>query len=172
MEATEEIYISIAADKTSAYSVYGPLQIGALIGGSGPVELQILEDIGLPAGIAFQINDDINDVEGKVAGKGKYEDIRQGKATLMSINAYKNSGSGERAIMESIYSKKPSEKDDNDINYVLGLIEKTGSIVYARKIRKKYEESALSAIESGWEMIPKNLYSESLIEFIGTLYAE
>jgi geranylgeranyl diphosphate synthase type II len=172
LEATEEIYISIAADKTSAYSVYGPLQIGALIGGSGLVELQVLEDIGLPAGIAFQINDDIKDVEGKVVGKSQYEDIRQGKATLISINTYKNSGPEERAIMESIYSKKPSDKDDNDINYILGLIEKTGSVGYARKIRKEYEKSALNALMRARDIIPENPYSEALMELIGALYTE
>lgn len=172
LEATEEIYISIAADKTSAYSVYGPLQIGALIGGSGLVELQVLESIGLPAGIAFQINDDIKDVEGKVAGKGQYEDIRQGKATLIAINTYKNSGPGEREIMESIYSKKPSDKNESDINYILGLIEKTGSVGYARNIRKEYEKSAVNALLNSRDIIPENPYSEALMELIGTLYSE
>ncbi|MEM0154975.1 MAG: polyprenyl synthetase family protein [Methanothrix sp.] len=172
LKATEDICISIAADKTSAYSVYGPLQIGALIGGSGLVELQVLKQIGLPAGIAFQINDDIKDVEGKVAGKDKYEDIKQGKATLILINTYKNSGSAERARMESIYSKKPSEKDDGDISYILELIKETDSVEYARKIRKEYEKSAINALVKGMNIIPKNQYSEALMELIGTLYAE
>ena len=172
LEATQEIYISIAAEKTSAYSVYGPLQIGALIGGSELVELQALENIGLPAGIAFQINDDIKDVEGKVVGKGQYEDIRQGKATLISINTYKNSDSGEKAMMEEIYSKMPSDKKDSDINYILGLIEKTGSVEYARNIRKEYEKSAIEALISSGDIIPENSYSEALMRLISTLYTE
>ncbi len=172
LEATEKIYISIAADKTSAYSIYGPLQIGALIGSSGARELEALENIGLPAGIAFQINDDIKDTEGKVAGKDKYEDIRQGKATLMSINAYKNSEPDERAMMEHIYSKKPFDKDSADINYILGVIQKTGSIEYARRIKKEYEKSAVNALIGSRDIIPENHYSKALIELIGTLYVE
>jgi geranylgeranyl diphosphate synthase type II len=172
LKATEEIYISIAADKTSAYSVYGPLQLGALIGEAGLAELKVLEDIGLPAGIAFQISDDIKDVEGNVAGKGKYEDIKQGKATLILINMYKNSGPGERAMIESIYSKKPFDKDESDIDYILGLIDKTGSVEYARKIKKEYENSAINALLRGRDIIPENPYSEALMKFIGTLYSE
>lgn len=51
--------------KTAYYTISGPLQLGAILGGLGPASLRILgmRDFGESLGIAFQIKDDILDSE-------------------------------------------------------------------------------------------------------------
>jgi len=172
LNADENIYTSIAAYKTSAYSVYGPLQIGALVAGAGEEILKALKDIGLPSGIAFQINDDIKDITGKATGKDLYGDIKQGKTTLIEINAYNKADGGEKNRMELIYSKKPEDKTENDIKYVLDLIEKSGSVEYARSVRKRYEKQAIDAFMLNESYAPDNEFATELMGLIVSLYTD
>lgn len=51
--------------KTACYTVSGPLQVGALLGGANEKKIRILGDFGEDLGIAFQIRDDILDSEMK-----------------------------------------------------------------------------------------------------------
>ncbi len=171
LQATESTYISIAAYKTSAYSVYGPLQIGALIAGAEISVLNALKGIGLPSGIAFQINDDIRDITGKATGKDPYGDIRQGKTTLISVNTYKDADSKGKESMEHVYSKNPENKTNEDIKAVLDLMMSTGSIDYAADVKERYEKSAVDALLESQSLVPENAYSVKLMKLIGSLYS-
>ena len=62
-KADERMYYGIVERKTSCYSVYGPMQLGAIAAGMGKSELGMLKEIGMPAGMAFQIVDDILDIK-------------------------------------------------------------------------------------------------------------
>ncbi|MGL4395945.1 MAG: polyprenyl synthetase family protein [Hyphomicrobium sp.] len=61
--------------------------MGALIGGASQTERAMLLDYGDAVGLAFQISDDLLDVEGSAAdvGKATGKDAGQGKATLVSL---------------------------------------------------------------------------------------
>lgn len=170
LSANEEIYETIAAYKTSTYSVYGPLQIGALIAGAGSNELEALKNIGLPAGIAFQIKDDINDFLGKVPGKDSYGDIKQGKATLLAGRAYSRSSREDRLEMERIYSKPQENKSADEIEWIRKRIIDTGSVEYAMGIKENYEKASIKALLDSKDIIPNNMYSKELLEFIAKLY--
>lgn len=172
LRATESTYISIAAYKTSAYSVYGPLQMGALIAGANVSVLNALKRVGLPSGIAFQINDDIRDIISKATGKDHCGDIRQGKTTLISINTYKNADSKGKERMERIYSKNPKDKTGEDIGDVLDLMIDTGSVDYAKNVKKRYEKSAVDALLESQNLVPENAYSMALMKLVGSLYSE
>jgi geranylgeranyl diphosphate synthase type I len=59
----------IAFLKTGAYTVEGPLHVGALLGGGSPELLAALSGFARPLGIAFQFRDDlIDEGEGAVPG--------------------------------------------------------------------------------------------------------
>lgn len=51
--------------KTACYTIAGPLQIGAVLGGADGKQIEILGEFGENLGIAFQIRDDILDSETK-----------------------------------------------------------------------------------------------------------
>jgi len=72
--------------KTGALLRYGCIA-GAILGQSSPEQYQALDDYGRALGEAFQIADDLLDVEGDSAtlGKAAGKDASAGKATLVGI---------------------------------------------------------------------------------------
>lgn len=63
-------------------------EAGAVIGGAGPADLARLGRYGAIIGLAFQIADDLIDLEAtpEVAGKATGKDAERGKATLVALN--------------------------------------------------------------------------------------
>jgi len=49
--------------KTASYTVLRPLQIGAYLAGAAKTDIEKLADFALPAGVAFQIQDDIQGID-------------------------------------------------------------------------------------------------------------
>jgi geranylgeranyl diphosphate synthase type II len=72
----------IHAHKTGAL-IGAAVAAGAVIGGGSPRQVRTLEDYGRKIGLAFQILDDLLDVEGekKAMGKAVGKDRAKGKAT-------------------------------------------------------------------------------------------
>jgi geranylgeranyl diphosphate synthase type II len=67
--------------------ILAAVRCGAIIGGAGPKEIDALSRYGKSVGLAFQIADDILDVEGSAAEMGKNTggDEKKGKATYPSL---------------------------------------------------------------------------------------
>lgn len=83
-----EEYITMIRQKT-AVLVGGSMQIGALIGGAGKSQAELLYQFGENLGVAFQLQDDILDVFGDPEKFGKQVggDIKANKKTFMLIKA-------------------------------------------------------------------------------------
>ncbi|MFB6633601.1 polyprenyl synthetase family protein [Streptomyces sp. NPDC056362] len=77
--------VRTAVLKTARYSVVHPLVLGARLAGAGEGVVQALGQVGLGAGLAFQLHDDLQGVFGDPATTGKPagEDLRDGKATYL-----------------------------------------------------------------------------------------
>jgi farnesyl diphosphate synthase len=75
---------------------------GAILGQVGPKERQALERYGAAVGQAFQIADDLLDIEGQSAtlGKATGKDARAGKATLVSVLGPKRAKERLRTLVE------------------------------------------------------------------------
>ncbi|MER5312431.1 polyprenyl synthetase family protein [Streptomyces sp. NPDC002773] len=75
--------------KTAKYTVERPLHLGALTSGADQILLDRLSAIALPLGEAFQLRDDLLGVFGDHASTGKsaLEDLRDGKATVLTALA-------------------------------------------------------------------------------------
>lgn len=75
----------VARTKSGAYTVWRPLQLGALAAGAGPDLLAVLHDYGHHAGQAFALRDDILGVVGDPARTGKPvgDDVLAGKPTVL-----------------------------------------------------------------------------------------
>lgn len=63
------------------------LMLGAVLAGAPDKDIEILEEIGYSVGVAFQIRDDILDVEGneKILGKHVGSDAENGKVTYVTL---------------------------------------------------------------------------------------
>ena len=66
--------------------IAGSCRLGALLGGAGDHELNVLGAYGIAMGLAFQMADDVLDVESSAAvtGKATGKDAAAGKATFVS----------------------------------------------------------------------------------------
>ena len=195
--ASEELYLSTVIGKTCYYSVYGPLQIGAIAAGKGdPETLRILETIGTEAGIAFQMMDDILDLEAKASsgfGKERYGDIYEGKLTIPVLHAYRHGTREEGQRLETIYKKQrkapeqesllrnvsPDARDElegglfrsgEDVRFVVEMVHKHHSLGYAHRLCEKHAERAEKLLKKYERALPQNEYTEMLKEVFRNLH--
>ena len=84
-----------------------PLYAGALAAGGEPDAVRGLIEIGLPAGLAFQLQDDLLNLVGDAGAQGKdfRSDITEGKRTLAVVWALEHLGGAERS--EDVYKRQP-----------------------------------------------------------------
>ncbi|MBI3637398.1 MAG: polyprenyl synthetase family protein, partial [Candidatus Rokubacteria bacterium] len=91
----------IHTHKTAAL-IRASLRIGALLAGGTPAGIAAITDAGERLGLAFQIVDDILDVEGTLAELGKTagSDERKQKATYPAFHGLEASRTRARALIE------------------------------------------------------------------------
>ncbi|WP_424465244.1 polyprenyl synthetase family protein [Pseudoclavibacter helvolus] len=78
--------LSMSSNKTSAYTVLLPLELGLIAAGAeGVVDARLIAQFSDAAGLAFQLQDDLFGVFGDQhkLGKAPYSDIREGKFTAL-----------------------------------------------------------------------------------------
>ncbi len=171
-KASEELYFRIADSKTCYYTIYGPMQLGAIAGGASDEALDHLKEIGSKCGIAFQIVDDILDLtaDEKEFGKKNNGDLYEGKITLMVIHAYRSATPEEKEKMNVIYKKKRAEKTPEEVAFVRSLIEKYKSIDFAKGVADKYGMEAKNAVMKYIDSMPANGYRDIVISAIEEMY--
>jgi geranylgeranyl pyrophosphate synthase len=106
----EELYVEMVRKKTAHYSFMAPLQIGAIIAGADDAQRQELRAFGLALGVAFQIQDDLLNLDpGQGYGKEQAGDLWEGKYTLALIHALSVSSLAQRETALRILAKpRPS----------------------------------------------------------------
>jgi geranylgeranyl diphosphate synthase type I len=142
----EKEYFEMINGKTSAL-IGLACELGAVIGGGDEKQRKALRDYGEKVGTAFQIQDDVLNVTGEFE-KYKKEiggDIREGKRTLMVVHCLGKAGKADRERLTSVLSSDSVEQ--KDIDDVIRILEKCGSIAYAQKHARKLVEDAKSYLE-------------------------
>ncbi len=163
----ESYYYNIVKGKTAAYSLYGPIDFAAIIARQNDEVIRAIEDIGMHAGIAFQIHDDLLDVlASERLGKERFGDLYEGKYTLIIAHAYDSACKKDKALIKRIYAKNREEKDDSDIAELLRIIKATGSLQYALGKRDDEMRSAIALIGKYAGILPSNEYSIKLMQDI------
>jgi geranylgeranyl diphosphate synthase type II len=139
-ELTDEDYYQMAGKKTSWYTIITPFRAGAIIAGVEEKVLSHLVDFGMKLGIGFQIQDDLLNLVGQEAKYGKEiaGDIAEGKRTLMLINMLNTCGRLERDRAMKTLSKERSAKSKDEMEYVLDLMKKQGSIDHGKTKAKEF----------------------------------
>jgi geranylgeranyl diphosphate synthase type I len=127
-------YLEMALGKTGYYSGISPLKIGGLIGGATAQEQEALEAFGRNSAIAFQIQDDLLNIVGDeaVVGKDLLNDILESKRTLMVIHCLNGANEADRARLTQLLRMGHAKEPDH-VREVVGLLERYGSIEYARR---------------------------------------
>ncbi len=99
--------------------------------------------------IAFQISDDILDVENSLGRAGDFgkafgNDIREGKKTLLVLHAIEQAPPAQADRLEAILEAETNT--DDEIREALTILEETGSIEYARERARELAAEARAAI--------------------------
>jgi geranylgeranyl pyrophosphate synthase len=157
----EDYFRSIHA-KSAYYSVYGPMQCGAIIAGADDATLEKIKEYGTPAGLAFQIKDDILDCSSTEAELGKSigTDIREGVKTIILWHAVHNSDSATLNKMVEIYKKSKDAKTEDEIRFMIEKFKELGSIDFAEKEADKLVAKATAGFESASKDIPESEIKE------------
>ncbi len=150
-EVSEEDILLIGMLKTASYTVAGPLQMGAILGGAGREDLDRLSQYALPLGNAFQVQDDILGLFGDAEQLGKPvgSDIREGKRTFLILRALENATPGQRAFLDGMLGN--SGISDEDVEAIRRLVLETGALDACRELtRRLVEESGKALNGCGW----------------------
>ena len=112
------------------------MRVGAIIAGVHRRDLNAFLPLGFRIGAAFQIQDDVLnlDAEERLYGKEIGGDIAEGKRTLIAIHALQAAEGRTRDRLAAIYAK-PREAKAEEIAWVLTTMRRQGSIVFARMFR-------------------------------------
>ena len=98
-------YFRLVLKKTAWYSFIHPLRIGALVANGADRDLGRFDRFGYLIGVAFQITDDVLNLNGNVARYGKEinGDLWEGKRTLLA-HARVCSGEQRRPSVDQEFS--------------------------------------------------------------------
>lgn len=152
---TEEDVLKMLEWKTGVYTYENPIHTGAIMAGqNGPKELSKLSEYALPAGIAFQIQDDILGIFGNSGDTGKsvYDDLREGKYTLLIHHALEVGSEPQKEVLKmNLGNPNIGDKELNDVKTI--LLE-SGSLDYSKKVANelvlKAKNSLIKNKSSKW----------------------
>lgn len=127
-----EDYLYMASHKTAYYSAAVPLVTGALCGGGTPEQLRALDEFGMRAGLAFQLQDDLLNLVGDAEAQGKdfRSDITEGKRTLLVVWALAHLGDLQRDELLHILGRETT--DAVALARAVELIDASGAVDYVR----------------------------------------
>ena len=93
--------------KTGSYTVRGPLRLGAILAGARASELEALDRIAAPLGVAFQLRDELLGAFGDPSATGKPagNDVRAGKFTVLIREAKQRLPEPEQARLDRAWGK-------------------------------------------------------------------
>jgi len=153
LDLTPTDYLDMVLLKTCAYSTIFPLRIGGLIGSWGGADLEALTRFGFHLGAAFQIRDDLLNLENRNGSYGKepWGDLYEGKRTLMIIHLLSTLHGEDRAWLHGFLGTSRSEKTEEQVRTVLEMMKEHGSIEFAREFSKGVGAAAREAFDAAFE---------------------
>ena len=133
-ETTEQQYMETIQSKT-AILFEASTQLGAVVNNQSPEIETAFAKYGLHLGTAFQLVDDILDYTADAIAMGKNvgDDLAEGKPTLPLINAIEKSEDAEKELL----IKAITNASRDNLDEVLAIINKTGSLDYTAKVAQQ-----------------------------------
>ena len=141
-DVSPDDYLYMVTSKTSWYTVASPLCLGALVGGGSDEAARGLLDLGISAGIAFQLQDDLLNLVGDAAAQGKdfRSDVTEGKRTLAVVWALEHLDAADRAELVALLDAHPTAPAD--LERAVRLIELGGGIERCRELARELAADA------------------------------
>jgi geranylgeranyl diphosphate synthase type II len=152
----DEDYLTMILKKTCWYTCIHPIRIGAIIGSKGAADADIFNRFGYYLGAAFQIQDDLLNLEGEREKYGKEigGDILEGKRTLMLIHLLNVCGKREKSRVKKFLSLPRLKRKPEDLQYVMDLMHKYDCLGYGKKAAQNLTGAALKEFYSIFSIFP------------------
>jgi geranylgeranyl diphosphate synthase, type II len=117
---TDDDYLRMVLKKTCWYTTIFPLRTGMLIGTRETAQLDGLFPFGFFLGAAFQIRDDLLNLEGDPRRYGKEidGDLWEGKRTLMLVRLLQRADETERARLKAFLATPRAGRSARDVAWV------------------------------------------------------
>ena len=137
-------YIHMIQLKTSV-ALAASLQMGAILGGAGQRNQDLLYAFGQKLGIAFQVQDDYLDAFGDPGKFGKQVggDILSNKKTFLLIQAMESGSPAQKKQLSELVSGNGEDK----VKKVLDVFRECHIDEWALQLKNKYLDEALSHLE-------------------------
>ena len=129
-------YLDMVLKKTCWYTTIFPTRAGVLIGSRGNRGLDRFLRFGFFLGAAFQIQDDLLNLEGNAQRYGKElsGDIWEGKRTLMLIHLLRACTDDERGRLADFLSQPRDARTRADVRWLRDRMATYGSLEHARQV--------------------------------------
>ncbi len=147
-EITEDKYLEMSNNKTGVLSRFAG-ELSGILCEADDNTVKSLGNFGAALGIAFQIQDDILNINvGKVSESkgGVGDDISEGKITLIIIRTITQASQKDKELLLKILSEHT--KDKEKINEAIKIINKYDSIEYCQKIAQNIITNAIKDLDS------------------------
>lgn len=168
-DLTEADYVSMVERKTARYTVVAPLRLGALAAGRAPDPR--LERAGLDLGIAFQVRDDVLNLDGDRAAYGKeiLGDLQEGKRTLALLHLLGELGPAERDGVIAVLERPRHAKSMPELERIARLMRERGSVALAQAVADRFAERGLGVLREALADLPGREAAQRILETARTL---
>jgi len=155
-QLSEAQYLEIITEKSASF-FGGCCRLGAMLSQADEGQIESVAQFGLLAGIAFQITDDLLDIAGDESHMGKTlrSDFAKDKPTLAVIHLLRTLDATRQADVRALL-----ESPDGTGRELPALLERAGSLRYAREQAAEYVAKAVEALAE----VPSSPAKEALIE--------
>ncbi len=173
-DLTEEDYFTMCVNKTSWYTVIGPMRLGGIVGSADERSLELIVEAGKKLGVGFQIHDDVLNLCGDQSKYGKEigDDLLEGKRTLMLIRLLALCTPAEKERITSIF-KLPRERRRGEAGYVMEMIQKYDTLGYAKRMSSQLVNDARSMLEKvNWKKTTEAAESVECLDAIARYAVE
>ena len=162
----EKYILDMLEWKTAVYTYQNPIHMGAILAGADDKLLDQLTEFAIPAGIAFQIQDDILGMFGEPdeTGKSNMDDLKEGKITLLTNHLLLNGSETQKEILKK-YLGNPNINEDN-LREVQNILIDAGSLEYSKNKASELVKEAKDKLNS----IKKPTWDEESFIFISDMF--
>lgn len=143
-QVTFEQYLRMIELKTSVL-LAASLKIGAILGGAGERNQNLVYEFGRKLGLAFQVQDDYLDAFGDPTKFGKQVggDILSNKKTFLMIHTMESSSTSQKAELKRLLASNGETK----VSEMLQLYRDCKVDAWALELKNKYLDEALAHLE-------------------------
>ena len=137
-------YMRLVLKKTAWYSFIHPMRIGALVADGDDRELNRFDGFGFLIGLAFQITDDVLNLNGSLARYGKEidGDLWEGKRTLLLTHTLAHARPGDREWIAGFLGRPRERRLPSEVFRLHKIIEDSGSLAWAQACAGVFAEAA------------------------------